>query len=75
MGKMDGDMNQIACAKELLNLPNAEGAPTPSIRLVCLRCGVSAEAFGQRGRSIRKCLALLEEKCPEPKTTEHYVSE
>ena len=57
-------MPTVNCEVELLDLPNDKDQPVPSIRLTCERCGHTTESFGQRGRSLRRCLAVMKEECP-----------
>ena len=35
-----------------------------SVCASCSRCGAETESFGTTGASIRRCLALLREECP-----------
>jgi hypothetical protein len=46
----------------------------PSVEVVCSRCGHRTRSFGQHGASIRRCLALLREECPEGQTN-FYVGD
>ena len=32
--------------------------------MTCTKCGEQTESFGQRGRSLRRCLVLMKEECP-----------
>lgn len=37
----------------------------PSVCATCSRCGHQTESFGTGDASIRRCLALMREECPE----------
>lgn len=37
----------------------------PGIEVTCTRCGHTTESFGESDRSIRRCLALMREECPD----------
>ena len=37
----------------------------PSVKLTCSSCGHSTESYGRSDASIRRCLAVMREECPE----------
>jgi len=39
--------------------------PVPSIQAECSLCGHVTESFGTSEASIKRCLALMREECPE----------
>jgi len=43
-----------------------------SVRATCSRCGHETESFGQHEGSIRRCLVLMNEECPEDEDN-YYV--
>jgi len=57
-------MAKVTCKLELTDLENESGNEVPSVTLTCEECGHVTESFGQRGRSVRRCLALMKEECP-----------
>jgi len=57
-------MAQVTCEVEQVDLTNENGKPVPGLRVTCTKCGEQTESFGQRGRSLRRCLALMKEECP-----------
>jgi len=72
-------MAEVNCEVEHLELPNDDDNLVPSTRVTCTKCGHVTESFGQRGRSLRRCLALMGEECPGDAknyyTTEEVVDE
>jgi hypothetical protein len=36
-----------------------------SVCALCTRCGHTTESYGVSARSVRRCLALMREECPE----------
>lgn len=65
-------MPQVTTTVVLVNLSAANGATIPSVRMVCDKCGHCVESYGQRGRSIRRCLALMREGCPRREKNNFY---
>ncbi|NLE47640.1 MAG: hypothetical protein GX614_04510 [Sandaracinaceae bacterium] len=57
-------MSRVECEVEYLELDGDHGTVS-SVRVHCGQCGHATESFGQGGASIRRCLALLREECPE----------
>lgn len=41
------------------------GGWIPGVRARCSRCGHETEAFGTDEPSIKRCLVMLREECPE----------
>jgi hypothetical protein len=46
-------------------LTNDEGREVEGVTATCSRCGHTTESFGTGSNSIRRCLVLLREECPE----------
>jgi hypothetical protein len=67
-------MAKVRCEVEEVNLQNEKGYLAPGVRVTCGRCGHETESFGTSEVSIRRCLALLREECPEGESN-FYVSE
>lgn len=57
-------MSKIDCEIQRTDLDNDRGTTTPSVVLTCARCGHQTESYGQRGRSVRRCLTRMGEECP-----------
>jgi hypothetical protein len=67
-------MARVLCAIEEDELENDEGRPVEGVRATCSRCGHSTESWGTGEASIRRCLVLLREECPEGQEN-YYVDE
>lgn len=46
----------------------------PSVRAVCSRCGHETESYGTGDGSVKRCLVLMREECPEDEEN-FYVEE
>jgi hypothetical protein len=58
-------MSRIQCSVEEVDLENEHGRPVPGVRVCCGKCGHETESFGTGEASIKRCLALLREECPD----------
>lgn len=65
---------RIKCEVEDIELENDEGLEVPAVCVTCSRCHHATESFGTEGPSIRRCLAMLREECPEGESN-FYVAE
>jgi hypothetical protein len=61
-------MQEVECDVENVMLPAGDVRSVPGVRVTCRGCGHVVESFGQRGRSLRRCLKALEEECPREET-------
>ncbi len=50
---------------ESVMLPAGDDRYVPGVRVTCSKCAHVTESFGQRGRSLRRCLKAMREECPE----------
>ncbi len=46
----------------------------PGVQLTCIRCDHQTESCGTSSRSIRRCLVLMREECPQEEDN-FYVAE
>ena len=60
-----GTAMKVWCAIEEIELENEDGRPIPSVKARCLECDHETESFGTSGASVRRCLVLMREECPE----------
>jgi hypothetical protein len=67
-------MARVRCEVEEVDLENERSGTTPGVRVCCGKCGHETESFGTGEASIKRCLALLREECPEGGTN-YYVVE
>lgn len=54
---------ETICRVSRVDLPDDKGRIVPSLRVECLSCGRVSESFGQRGRSMKRCLKALSKEC------------
>ncbi len=47
------------------DIENDSGGFQPGVVADCTRCGHQTTSFGESAASVRRCLALLREECPE----------
>ena len=58
-------MAEIECDVEYIDIENDRGGTTSGVKVTCTECGHSTESFGTKSNSVRRCLVLLKEECPE----------
>lgn len=58
-------MAKVDCEVEEVYLENDYGNDVDGVRVKCGRCGHEVDSFGTSSASIRRCLVLLREECPE----------
>lgn len=55
----------IRCEIDEIELNGDYGGLIPSVQATCPRCGHTTESYGTGEPSIKRCLVLLHEECPE----------
>jgi hypothetical protein len=65
---------KVLSAIDTIELENDTGRLIESVSATCSRCGHATESFGTSDSSIRRCLVLLREECPEGEDN-FYVDE
>lgn len=55
---------RINCTVEECELDGDHG-PVDGVMATCSRCGHSTESFGTSENSVKRCLVLLREECPQ----------
>jgi hypothetical protein len=65
---------KVTCNIKSAALENEDGYPVDGVVAVCCRCGHSTESFGTSDASVRRCLALMREECPNGERN-FYVAE
>lgn len=53
---------QVECTVEYVDL-EGDYEDVEGVRVTCTKCGHTTESFGTSSRSIRRCLALMNEEC------------
>lgn len=57
---------RVECEVEDVMIHNPDtGEDQPGVCVTCTECEHCEESFGRTARSVRRCLALLRENCPE----------
>jgi len=64
----------IDCEVDYVDLIGKHGRPVPGVKVTCPECGHSTESFGTKAASVRRCLVMLREECPEGENN-YYVAE
>ena len=66
--------NRVECEIEFYTAENEKGTKVPSVRAICTECGHETTSFGESEKSIKRCLVLMSEECPEGRKN-FYVKE
>ena len=65
----------VECQIEEVELENDNGYPVDGVRATCPKCDQQTESFGTSERSIKRCLVLLREECPNGEDNFYAASE
>jgi len=65
---------KVECEIHFEDLETEDGRVVPGVRAICTRCGHETESFGTEDASVRRCLAVMREECPEMERN-YYVSD
>lgn len=63
MSEQKTHLPQVSCEIVETSLLSRNGFWYPGIEARCTKCGQTAESFGRKARSERRCFAVLREKC------------
>ena len=55
---------RVDCTIEEEELENDEGRPQEGVTATCSRCDHQTQSFGTSDKSIKRCLVLMREECP-----------
>lgn len=55
----------MICNVNEVMLENERGRDTEGVRVTCSKCQKSEESYGRENKSVKRCLALLNENCDE----------
>jgi hypothetical protein len=58
-------MAKVECNVGEVELENDRGIRVKGVRVECGRCDHKTESFGTGEKSIKRCLVLLRENCPQ----------
>jgi hypothetical protein len=57
-------MTKVKCSVDEIELTGDNGCEVAGVMASCPRCGHETESFGTGDASIRRCLVLMREECP-----------
>jgi hypothetical protein len=63
---------RILCSIGYDEIENDEGHFIEGVAAICSRCGHLTESFGNSECSIRRCLALMRDECPEDESNFYF---
>ena len=66
---------KIECEIEEVMLENEDMRKVPGIRATCSNCGHTTESFGVSDKSVKRCLILMREECPEDEENFYVVED
>jgi hypothetical protein len=65
---------RVKCEVEEIDLDGDYGGQIESVMATCSRCGHSTESYGTSEESIKRCLVLLRQECPNEESN-FYVAD
>ena len=68
-------MTRVVCTIDQIDMENDEGRRIDGVQATCGLCGHQTESFGTSSISVRRCLVLLHEECPEHSEDNYYVAD
>lgn len=67
-GSVMSSGNGVYCSVDYVTLENDDGRNVDGVEVTCSRCGHVTESYGDGDDSIKRCLALMREECPNNET-------
>jgi hypothetical protein len=67
-------MARVRCTVREVTVENDDGHEVDGVEVTCSRCDHATQSYGTGENSVRRCLVLLREECPEGEEN-FYVSE
>lgn len=67
--------DRIDCETENVEIENDRGIWVKSVSVKCCKCDHTEESYGRSDSSVRRCLALLRENCPNGESNYYDASE
>jgi ribosomal protein S27E len=58
-------MSEVICEVMETELENDDGRWVDGVVATCGDCGNTTESFGTSERSVRRCLVMMRDECPE----------
>lgn len=66
--------NKVECEIETVELEGDHGM-VDGVKATCSKCGHTTESFGTSDRSVRRCLVLMREECPEGEENYYFADD
>lgn len=66
---------RVKCDIEFTELENDNGRLIESVVATCSRCDNTTESFGTGTASIKRCLVMMREECPEGEENYYWAEE
>jgi len=63
---------RVACEVAYVDLENKNGYEVEGVCATCRRCGHETESYGTGDASVRRCLVLLREECPQGEVNYYF---
>lgn len=67
-------MAKVVCDVDYGRTENENGVEVDCVTCTCTECGHETMSYGSGSASVRRCLALMKEECPEGRSN-YYVTE
>lgn len=64
---------RVPCSYRYVERINDRGYPVEGVEVTCGRCDHTEFSFGTSGRSLNRCLALLNDECPNDESNFYEV--
>lgn len=65
---------KVTCSITFTELENEDGRELEGVCAQCDRCGYETESFGTSEASVKRCLVLMREECPQGETN-YYIEQ
>ena len=75
MNRRRDDDDGVMAEVKFKPLMNDNSRAQAGVEVTCTRCGHMERSFGEGAKSIKRCLALLRENCPEDETNYYKVED
>ena len=66
---------RIECEVTTVDLENDSGREVEGVQAECSRCGHCTESFGTGDGSVKRCLVLMREECPNDEANFYVEAE
>lgn len=64
---------RVSCDIEQVELENDDGRPVDGVQATCIRCEHQTESYGTSSNSVRRCLVMMREECPQDESNFYFA--